>query len=729
MRGKLIVSAAAAAILSATAGAAFAQADQPNDASTQARLGTSEPVTGVLSPAGDTDWYRLSVQTGQRYNITLESSGAEAEALADPMLVIMDENGAELARNDDNGENLNSALDFVPAASGDVFVVASGFGEDAAGSYVLQAQASDLPPDNAANNADTSARLTPGAPVNGAIEYSGDTDWFRLSVRPGQMYRITLTGGDADGALGDPMLVLYDAEGAEIASNDDDGQSLNSLIEYAATARGEMFVEARAFGDGASGNYTLNAEATRLPPDREAGAANTRARIAPGDSVDGSLDFPGDKDWFRITLEEGEAYRFSLNTHGGDEDSVPDPLLRILNEDGEELAVDDDSGEGLNSFAEFVAPSSGVFFLEASSFADAGRGGYMLTAAAGDIPADATTDASLSADGDYREGALAPAGDSDWFRIPLAEGQSIRVALDSTPVNGVGDPMLVIYGPDGSEVGRDDDGGEGLNSWLEYTAASAGPYYLEARGFGEDAEGGYMLSVTPGEVPGAVEGAEYLSANSEGRVSMIGEAGDADWFAIELIEGRPYRFNLEGIDPDPLADPLLTIYDAEGNSVATDDDGGAGMNSYLSFVSPTGGPYYAAVTSFDGASTGRYALRVVDTDVPGNAGTDEYLNAETGDDRGSAVEFAGDLDFYRVDLTAGVTYEITVSGEGDSPLADPFLTVLSSSAEAITTDDDSGPSLDARLLFTPEATDAYFIQASGLGGSLGAYRVAITRQE
>ena len=149
-----------------------------------------------------------------------------------------------------------------------------------------------------------------------------------------------------------------------------------------------------------------------------------------------------------------------------------------------------------------------------------------------------------------------------------------------------------MYGPDGAEVARDDDGGPGLNAWLEYAAPTDGAYYLEARGFGEDASGRYQIAVMAGEIGDFVDGAEALVLGGEPRISTIGADGDADWFAIELIEGRSYRFNLTGADPSPLSDPYLVIYDANGQQVAADDDGGAGLNAYLSYASPTGGPYF-----------------------------------------------------------------------------------------------------------------------------------------
>jgi hypothetical protein len=390
--------------------------------------------------------------------------------------------------------------------------------------------------------------------------------------------------------------------------------------------------------------------------------------------------------------------------------------------------LDDDGGEGLNSYLEFTAPSTGNYFVEAASFTGDATGSYTIAALVGDVPADATTDASLSPEGDYREGVLAPAGDRDWYRLTLAEGQGVRIGMQATGTpDSIGDPYLVLYGPDGAELARDDDGGDGLNSWLEFQAATAGTYFVEARGFTEDATGRYALNLVAGEIGNSYEGAEPLQANGDARTSFIGAPGDVDWFAIELVEGRPYRFNLEGLEPDALADPMLTLYDSSGAQVAADDDGGHGLNSYLYFASPTGGTYFAAASSYDGQSTGRYQLRAIDTDVPGHAYTDEYLDPAD-DSRISRIEMVGDLDNFRVSLEAGVTYQIDVTGHGAAPLGNPFVAIVNDEDARLASDDNGGGGRKARLRNRPDAAGDFLIQVSGAGNTTGDYEVKIVRR-
>ncbi|MCL4714269.1 MAG: pre-peptidase C-terminal domain-containing protein [Hyphomonadaceae bacterium] len=729
MRGKLWFGVATAAlVLGFTSSAAAQQADPPADGSTTATF-TGAAIEGEISPGGDVDWYRMRVQQGMRYSFTLDGLAAPGqERPIDPVLSIYGASGNQVAYNDD-ANGLNSALAFTPSVSGEVFVEARAYGERETGRYRLSATAAPLPPDDAGNGPDTRARVQPGRAVSGNIEYEGDVDWYRLSARSGHRYRITLMGVESDAgelALGDPLLRVLDADGNELAMNDDDGRSLNSALDFFPRASGDVFVEARAYADAYTGLYALNVTAERMPTDRISSDRSTRGRIDLGQSIDGQLEFPTDTDWYRVRLTAGESYRFALNSSG--DNPLSDPLLRVYDANGVEVAMDDDGGDGLNSYLEFTAPSSGAYFVEARGYSDNSVGGYTLSARAGDTPGDASTDLTLSADGDYREGVLSPAGDRDWFRIDLAEGQALRIGVDTAQtMDGLGDPYLVLYGPDGAEVARDDDGGEGLNAFLEYQATAAGAHFAEVRGYSENAEGRYVIGVLPGEIGASAETADWITPNGEGRTSIIGTPDDADWFMIELIEGRPYRFRVEGVGDNPLVDPYLRIYDGNGVEVAADDDGGTGLNPYLNFVSPTGGTYFAAVSAYGGGGTGRYTLSVSDTDVPGHIYTDEYLDS-VNDSRISSIEMPGDRDTYRVSLEAGARYVIDVRGHGGHPLADAFLTLLDASGETILTDDDSGDGLDARLRYRPEHDGEYYIQASGLGGSTGGYQVQIVRQ-
>ncbi|HEX8667482.1 MAG TPA: M10 family metallopeptidase C-terminal domain-containing protein [Allosphingosinicella sp.] len=85
----------------------------------------------------------------------------------------------------------------------------------------------------------------------------------------------------------------------------------------------------------------------------------------------------------------------------------------------------------------------------------------------------------------------------------------------------------------------------------------------------------------------------------------------------------------------------------------------------------------------------------------------------------STINTPGDQDWFRVELVGGVTYEIgeygTRNGPSGVPLRDPLVELYDSSGHLLRSDDSGGPdnnvSDDALLLFTPETSGTYYINA------------------
>lgn len=116
----------------------------------------------------------------------------------------------------------------------------------------------------------------------------------------------------------------------------------------------------------------------------------TQARLDLGSRRHGEIDPAFDADWYSVQLEEGQSYRFALQADpqadacGGT--PLGDPFLELRGDlDGDFiqdlLASDDDSGGGLNDLdaqLDFVAPSSGTFFVVARAFNDE-TGDYVLS--------------------------------------------------------------------------------------------------------------------------------------------------------------------------------------------------------------------------------------------------------------------------------------------------------------------------------------------------------------
>jgi subtilisin family serine protease len=111
------------------------------------------------------------------------------------------------------------------------------------------------------------------------------------------------------------------------------------------------------------------------------------------------------------------------------------------------------------------------------------------------------------------------------------------------------------------------------------------------------------------DVPGNSTSAETL-AHGQSIAGDIEILGDSDWFAVNLVAGRTYVFEMLGTETSQgtQADPFLTLYSAASVSLASDDDNGKGTNSRLTFTATVSGRHYLAASSWNNVAVGTYTL-------------------------------------------------------------------------------------------------------------------------
>ena len=102
----------------------------------------------------------------------------------------------------------------------------------------------------------TPYEIAVGDSFRGTIGTAYDQDWIRIVIPAGQTVRINLDGTGA-GALTDPYLRLYDANGQMIARDDDSGPGWNSMLEYYTPTGGVFYIAAEAYSSG-TGAYTIS---------------------------------------------------------------------------------------------------------------------------------------------------------------------------------------------------------------------------------------------------------------------------------------------------------------------------------------------------------------------------------------------------------------------------------------------------------------------------------------
>ena len=192
--------------------------------------------------------------------------------------------------------------------------------------------------------------------------------------------------------------------------------------------------------------------------------------------------------------------------------------------------------------------------------------------------------------GTPREGSVGGERRTDTWHFDGAQGQRVTVEAASSDF----DTTLRLVSPDGSPVGFDDDGGEGLNSYMVVTLPVAGRYRVEVAPY--SGEGAYEVAVRP--FSGLT-----LNRRVQGRISR--DRRIDDW----AIEGTAEQWlAIEATSSD--FDTTLTLVAPDGARVGFDDDGGDGRNSRLVTRLPSSGRYEVGIAPFGDGGDGQYGLIV-----------------------------------------------------------------------------------------------------------------------
>lgn len=260
-----VAAALVAAVLFALAPAASAQGlltevEPNNTATTGMMVALGDSVKGAIDPAGDVDYYRVTVTAPLRLRVLAKASSSPA---LDGALGVYDASGTRLAFNDDFGGNAaqsyvevdlpKAATYFVRYAYFQNVVVfpnapAGGAGAaSATGSYKLYVNTGkrEAEPNNTATQA---TPLAVGDSVEASIGVVGDVDYYAITVtRRDTLLMYTRTSGPdpIDGAFW-----LYNASGSYLAYSDDEGLGSNPRLLVVLPSAGTYYLRYAFYTNG-----------------------------------------------------------------------------------------------------------------------------------------------------------------------------------------------------------------------------------------------------------------------------------------------------------------------------------------------------------------------------------------------------------------------------------------------------------------------------------------------
>jgi hypothetical protein len=196
----------------------------------------------------------------------------------------------------------------------------------------------------------------------------------------------------------------------------------------------------------------------------------------------------------------------------------------------------------------------------------------------------------------------------DAWTLRVVAGEPLSIVQES----GDFDSYLYLLGPDIRGYLSDDDGGGDLNSRIDFTPGTEGPYTVVASALGEGSQGAYTLRVdAPVDLAtlppsGELEIGETVTGllGADDPVITDGRRGQA--WALEGSAGG--RVTIELLSD--AFDAFLYVAGPGLSEPLTDDDGGGDLNSSVTLTFPETGSYRIIASTVGGGDTGSYTLRV-----------------------------------------------------------------------------------------------------------------------
>ena len=313
-----------------------------------------------------------------------------------------------------------------------------------------------------------------------------------------------------------------------------------------------------------------------------------------------------------------------------------------------------------------------------------------------------------------KAGVLSPSGDVDKYSFSGTAGEQVDIGLVSFEFDAFLELEL-----DGELIAADDDGGQGLNSFIQgFVLPADGEYVIVVRSVGDTGVGTYEVTLLPALVStflGQIDAPSIVSENL-----AAGETGHL--FRFDLAEFNNVKISVTSDEFDTFvelfagSDPSDRLLE---NSVALDDDGGEGLNSLLD-LPLSAGSYLIEVRSFGSGASGAYTLEVDLQPAADDEDAGGPITIFPGDEFDGFLDPDGDIDEFVFFGNSGEVFDLGL----ESADFDAFLE-LETGGEIIVVDDDSGEGLNSLLLgFVLPVNGEYIVRVLAVGSNLrGTYRL------
>jgi hypothetical protein len=400
---------------------------------------------------------------------------------------------------------------------------------------------------------DTISQAQPFSPTSGVQTHRicgvGDADWYRITMSTSGSYTIAVT------ATGNSLIAalrLTDSNGTTLVNGTPSGRSV-VISNYRPTTSGDFYAEVTGNGGAAGSDWlyqismsavissgTVTATPTPGGCDDAYEPDNSQAQARPlllnTEQARTICDTPPnyDQDWVSVEMGPNKVYHIYTKDLQGPLDTVID----LYDSSGQRLWRNDDyPGRGLGSQIDWTVTGNEILYVRIlDKTLDEGTS-YRYTLGFTVDPGPLTPTASVSptitptpiptmpACLDAYEGDGAPAdakmilindvpqrrsfcpgGDADWIKFFAGRGKAYTIQtfnLPNGPAPGV-DPYTYLFDSDGESVmAQNDDGGEGVNSRIDFFPVRDDYYYVQVKNKGDIGGGAQQYDIRITVLPGA----------------------------------------------------------------------------------------------------------------------------------------------------------------------------------------------------------------------------------
>ena len=719
---------------------------------------TTESAT--IGVPGDVDVYRLNPTVTGPVSINLHVA---AGSVLNSQLAVLDANGNALASDVPSASTpigslvasgaQDSRLIF-DATAGQPYFVRAASQDASSGGYTLTISPFVSPFGSTLATA-SPLSVGPGGTTQELAFAAQTTDVFRFTAASSTALAVRLD--PADGSVSVPTLTVRDSSGNVVVTAAPGGSSSGTRAVLDLLQGQTYYVQLSSAGSAGYVRLTLQPYADDFG-NSIADAAPLQLSSSGSDSRTGTLEVPGDVDFFRFVAPlTGNLILRQDATPGSSLDSY----LTVFDATGKQIALDDDSGGMLNSRLLLPVVQGQTYYAEAAAYPYADPttavGGYLLSFAVDNVGHTLQTAQPLTvaADGSATQaGQIEVPGDVDFFRYDATTTGSVVIHQDAAG-DGTLDSVLTVFDASGkNQLAQNDDASAAtLNSTVTLSVSAGQTYFIQAAGYTSfdssgnlvyGSTGAYVLTVAPvvddfGNTPATAHTLTVAADGSATQTGQIEVPGDVDYFRYVAATTGGLVIHEDAAASS--LDSVLTVLtvDASGTKqLAQNDDSGGTLNSTVTLSVSAGQTYFIQAGAYPG-STGAYVLTVAPVvDDFGNTPATAHTLTVAAD--GSAtqtgqIEVPGDVDFFRYDATTTGSVVVHQDAAGDGTL-DSVLTVFDASGtNQLAQNDDSGGTLNSTVALSVTAGQTYYIQAAGysysdnsgnlLYGSTGAYAINI----